>query len=481
MNSDILQIDENSTESLHAQLAESLRRGAASGRYKVGQRLPSIRGLADRLNLSPGTIQAAYRELEAEGLVESRPRSGIYLVKRPMFAKAAETKTFNGGEGGRSRMKGQAATPSFYLHRIEPNLRYHPLSEFCHLLAELAASDQSLGAYEDYRGAASLRLALAELFALDRIPADPENGILVTAGAQQAIALLARQHSGLRIAMEDPAYPGARLAFTAAGAEIVPLTSGASGFNAEAFEKTVKRTSIDLFYVCPGYGNPSGFSWSIDTRERVLRAAARHGVVIAEDDFLRDLNYTGENLPALAALAGRFKTDVVYIRTFSKCLLPALRIAGVAAAPERINRLLELKYAQDICGSSLLQRPLGVFLSSGSYQTHLEKARKAYHKVRQALRNTMPIEGLSLGDPPGGLCLLGHLDGGRDPERFLAECQNLGIWLADGCSYWTRPEEGKGFFRLSFGLLEADEAPVLAGLLREAAARAKRQSVGNIL
>lgn len=449
-----VQIDHNSDIPLHRQISDGIERAIASGQLKSDRNLPSVRELSARLSVSPATVSAAYRELVARRVVEARSRSGY----RAAAAVGKEERAL-----GRATRADGVPYP---LHRIEPNLARHPTAEFGRLVAELAAEGNGVGGYEDYRGYGPLREALADLFGADGVGAggrgvDAERGILVTNGAQHAIALAARAvgASG-RVAMEDPAYPGARLAFQAAGAEIVSIPMTDEGPDAAALEAAASRGPIDLFYCCPAYGNPSGRSWSAEARERILATAARWGIAVLEDDFLGDLDYLGEGLPLLASLAPKAGARVIHVRTFSKCLLPGLRIAGVAAAPQTIDRLLPVKTVDDICGSSFLQRPLARFLAEGRYRRHLEAVRPHYRAVREAVRARAAsgAGGIVYDDPPGGLCLLGTLPAGVDVERFAEACKAEGALVSPGPSYWARESDGAGRFRIGFGCLESGEA-----------------------
>lgn len=453
-----IQLDKQSGLPLHEQISASLKRAIKAGALQ-GKRLPSVRGLAQRLAVSPSTVAAAYRTLVAGHLVEAAPRSA-FLVAADVTPRA--------GDGVLS------------LDKIQPHLRHHPVAEFGRLVAEVAGRDESAGGYEDYRGHGRLRELLADLNREAGFPADPQLELLVTAGAQQAIALMARLAGpGARIAVEDPTYPGAHVAFQRAGAVLTAIPAGSEGPDLKVLEKVAG--SLDLMYCCPTYGNPSGRSWSVKTRERVAALAARKGFVILEDDYLGDLDYLDEKLPRLKALAPGAK--IVHIRTFSKCLLPALRIAGVTADPRTIDLLLKEKMGGDITGSALLQRALALFLERGSYRDHLARVRPFYRSVREALRRELAagVTNIRYGDPPGGLCLLGELPTDVDGVRFAEECRSLGAAIAPGKDYFIKPADGASSFRICFGSIEPEDAPAVARILARAGERAALGTEGTSL
>ncbi len=444
-----IQIDEDSDLPLHEQISEAMARCIRAGAAR-GARLPSVRGLAARIKVSPATVAFAYRTLVARHLVEASPRSGYVVAAR-----------FDNSDG-----KGPLS-----LEKIEPNLRRLPTAEFGAVLAEIAETDPSSGGYEDYRGNRRLRERLADLDTEAGFSADPDMNIIVTAGAQQAIALCARiLGSGRRVAMEDPTYLGARIAFARAGAEIVPVPAGRDGPDLAALEKAAD--SVDLFYACPTYANPTGRSWSVEVRERVAALAAKKGLVVIEDDFLGDLDYLGERLPRLKALAP--EAGIIHVRTFSKCLLPSLRIAGVTADPRTVDLLQKEKTWSDVAGSALLQRALATFLERGGYRAYLERVRPFYRKLREALRKELGRGGAGIvyGDPPAGLCLFSTLPEGVDGSRFVEECRRLGVTVSPGRDYHLDPADGASSFRIGFGGLEPEDAPLLARTLERACERA---------
>ena len=451
-----IQLDEESGDPLHEQIFRAFEKAILAGNGR-GAKLPSVRGLAARLSVSPSTVTAAYRVLVARHLVEAAPRSG-YVVA--------------------SGSRGRDPELPLFLDKIEPNLRWHPVADFGRLAAEIAETDLSSGGYEEYRGNRRLREQLACLGKEAGFAADPELNVLVTAGAQQAIALSAGIFGpGARVAIEDPTYPGARIAFQRAGCTITAVPSGKEGPDLAALEKI--SASIDVLYCCPTYGNPQGYSWSVKTRERVAALAKRKGFVVIEDDFLGDLDYLDERLPRLKALAPQAK--IIHIRTFSKCLLPALRIAGVTADPKTIDLLLKQKIWSDITGSALLQRSLAAFLERGLYREHLVRARPFYQKLREAFRAELAAgwDGPVFGDPPAGLCFLGRLPAGVDGTRFVSECRALGIVPTAGREYFLSPERGSSFFRIGFGGLEPEDAPRVAKILRFAFERSSLGPEGS--
>jgi DNA-binding transcriptional MocR family regulator len=450
-----IQIDRAAEKPVHAQISDGYALAIREGRLPQGTALPSVRALSARLGTSPATVVAAYRELCSDGLVTAAPRSAFRVSGGAAAADVPERREFQ-------------------LNRIEPDLRIHPVAEFAGLLFEMASADCSIGGYEEYRGHLGLRQAIAELDREIGIASDPDSGLLITAGAQQALTLIARSFEpGVTVAVEDPCYPGARLAFANAGARIVPVRMTDDGPDPDSLREISVPGAIAAFYCCPTYCNPTGKTWSQGARLRVMEAASRGGFLLVEDDYLGDLDYLDEAPARLAALAPRFpKAHVLRIRTFSKCLLPALRLAGVSAEPALVDRLLALKVADDLGCSAFMQRTLARFIRQGRYHRHLERVRPRYRHAREALRTALvgvrsPV---SFDDPPAGLCLLGRVADGIDAHRFVTECAKGGLLVSPGGDYWHRPADGADRFRMGFGSLAPDEIPTVIAIIERAAA-----------
>lgn len=463
MISVLAQIDHGASIPVRAQIAGAYAEAIRDGRLTPGTALPSVRALSGRLGVSPATVVAAYRELCSRGLAAASPRSGFRVVGiKP--GHATERKDFQ-------------------LNRIEPDLRIHPVAEFASLIFELASTDSSIGGYEEYLGHLGLRQAITDLDREIGIESEPANGMLITSGAQQALSLIARAlEPGAAVAVEDPCYPGVRMAFAGAGARLTPIRMTDDGPDPESLRSIASPGAITAFYCCPTYCNPTGRSWSEAARRSVMEAASTGGFMLIEDDYLGDLDYLGEAPTRLAALAPDYpNARVVRIRTFSKCLLPALRLASVTGEASLITRLLSLKVADDLGCSAFLQRALARFIRQGSYHRHLERVRPRYRATREALRSALTgMQGpVSFDDPPGGLCLLGGVASDIDPNRFVVECAKGGVLISPGVDYWHSPTDGTNRFRIGFGSLSPEEIPLVISAIEQAAARSGVFSGGH--
>ncbi|WP_285115310.1 PLP-dependent aminotransferase family protein [Leifsonia sp. fls2-241-R2A-40a] len=334
-------------------LADRIRLLVLDGRIPIGTRLPAERDLAGRLELSRTTVAAAYRQLREAGFIDSVRGSGSVtrLPGRTLPLPAV------GGEGmldftkaslpAASSLPAAARAAAEDLPRFLPDPGYDPV------------------------GLPHLRAEIAERYTRRGLPTSADQ-ILVTVGAQQAIALIARTFLGRgdRVVIEVPTYPHAIEAIRLAGARLVPITVTApeegphrlgdqnDGWDADAIEQTFRRANPALAYLIPDFHNPTGASMSPETRERVLAAAAGHGAIVVADETTAelDIDRVGEYLPmpryADAASAG---APLIMIGSASKTLWGGLRIGWIRAERSHIQRLIAAKPATDL-GTPVLEQ-----------------------------------------------------------------------------------------------------------------------------
>jgi DNA-binding transcriptional MocR family regulator len=334
-------------------LADRVRLLVLDGRIPIGTRLPAERDLAGRLELSRTTVTAAYRQLRAGGFLDSVRGSGsVARLPGPTLALPLA-----GGEGMLDFTK--AALPAA---SSLPAAARAAAEELPHFLPDSGY---------DPVGLPHLRQAIADRYTERGLPTTADQ-VLVTVGAQQAIALIARTFlaRGDRALVEMPTYPHATEALKLAGARLLPITVtppedgphalGAEddGWDVAAAEQAIRRASPALAYLIPDFHNPTGASMSPSTRERLLAAAAAHGMIVVGDETTAelDIDRVGEYLP-LPAFAQRQAGDapVLLIGSASKSLWGGLRIGWIRAEPPLIQRLISAKPSTDL-GTPMIEQ-----------------------------------------------------------------------------------------------------------------------------
>ncbi len=384
-------------------LGTQLKKAIAAGRLAPGSKLPATRQAGRLLGVSRNTAAAVYEQLACEGYLVSRRGSGTYVAPRPAPARrpapaGAAAYPLNefwqrpdiAGAIGfwRERTQGPPAADGARAVELRPGLvdaSLFPFETFRQMnarrLRSLERNPADYKSPQGHQGNYHLRSAITRYVALTRAVACDSDDVLVTSGAQQAFDLLARvlvTAGRTVVAIEDPGYPPLRVPFAAAGARIVPVPVDAEGL-------VVERLPPDagVICVCPSHQYPLGVSLSPRRRQALIEFARRRGAVLIEDDYDGEFRFEGS---PLAALRTADSADVVfYVGTFSKCMLPALRLGFVVAPAWALPALTAAKNALDWHCSVPIQLAVASFISDGHLARHVRRMREIYRVRRERL------------------------------------------------------------------------------------------------
>jgi GntR family transcriptional regulator / MocR family aminotransferase len=393
-------LDRSRPESLTTQMVDQIREAIRCARIGPGTRLPSSRRLSEQLAISRNTVVRAYDLLLMEGIVESRPASGIYVAEQLPRSSASMHPVSDAGDPvlqprmpmplRQRRLQGAPhAAPARLLYDFfpgRPSADLFPLKTWRRLLQGNLSHGGGAGLtqYGDAAGLPALRTAIANHLAVGRgIVADPSR-IIVVSGIQEGLTLAARLYlaRGVLSVVEDPCYQGAALAFEAAGAEVASVAVDQDGL----IPDYLPQRTASLLYTTPSHQYPTGSTLSAERRLEVIAWARRYGCYIVEDDYDCDIRYQGSHLPPLAALA---PDCTIYIGTFSKSLGAGLRL-GYMVVPEHIaDAVCNEKRLLNNGNPWLEQATLADFMHSGSYAAHLLRVRSHYKENRDTLVATL--------------------------------------------------------------------------------------------
>jgi GntR family transcriptional regulator/MocR family aminotransferase len=327
-----------------------------------------------------------------------------------------------------------------------------PVKQFRRALHEVLGRDgrEALG-YGERPGYRPLRERIAHILATQGIQARPEQ-LLITSGAQQGLALAARLllRPGDVVLVESPTYAGAIDLFRSLDVRLAGVPVDDEGMQVDLAEEVLRVTRPRLIYTMPTFQNPTGTCLSLARRRHLLALADRYNVPLVEDEFVGDLRYEGAAQPPLAALdpGGR----VIYMGTFSKMLMPGLRLGYLLASGPVYDRLLACKRVDDLASSSLIQRALETYITVGRYQGHLQRACQLYRRRRDAmadaLRHYLPEDTHWL-VPMGGLFIWLRLPDGLTSDELLPFARAEGVAFAPGGLFFGggRPQP---YLRLNF-------------------------------
>jgi DNA-binding transcriptional MocR family regulator len=336
----------------YAALADRIRLLTLDGRIPSDSRLPAERDLSARLGLSRTTVTAAYRQLRDSGYVRSLRGSGSVVVL-PGSAPTLEAVP-------------QAGVLDFSKAAM-------PALPWLADVAARAAADLPRhlgGSGFDPIGIPELRAAIADRYTARGLATGPEQ-IMVTSGAQHAIALIARVVIGRgdRTLIEMPTYPHAVEALRAAGARLVPVSVSAGGpaedpatrgWDETALIQTLQRSNPTLGYLMPDFHNPTGQTMPEEQRVRVLTAAARQGTMLIADETIGELGIDrkGTFLPFAAYAdrsAGSAADTAVSIGSVGKTVWGGIRIGWIRAERSLIRKLVGARSAGDL-GTPILEQ-----------------------------------------------------------------------------------------------------------------------------
>jgi GntR family transcriptional regulator/MocR family aminotransferase len=471
----------------YRQVYAALRRAILTGELAGGSKLPSTRALALSTRLSRITIQLAFEQLLAEGYVEARVGSGTYvlagveptapvqLAERPAAPRpprlsalarrlAGGTPLLSGRGHGRPR-------PRYDFRHGSPDLAALPRARWRRLLGrQTRRGERSAYDYGPAAGAPPLREAIAAYLRRARGLVCTAAQVVIVNGSQQGLDLCGRLllDPGDAALIEEPGYEGARSAWRAAGARIVPLRVDDDGLDIARLPAGARPR---LAYVTPAHQFPTGAVLSLPRRLALLDWARRADALIVEDDYDGEFHFDGRPLAPLQALDRDAR--VLYLGTFSKVMFPALRLGYLVVPPQLARLFADAKALADGGTSALEQQALAQFIAGGSFERHLRRARQRHGARRAALLAAIAHH---LGDrvrvsgANAGLHILLHLP--RLPaaagEALVRRAAQREVGVYSAAPYYARPPRHTVLV-LGYSGLEPDEIgtgiELLAGLL----------------
>ncbi|HYI20112.1 MAG TPA: PLP-dependent aminotransferase family protein [Solirubrobacteraceae bacterium] len=457
-----MHLDPDGREPLRHQLAAELRSAIRAGRLRAGVRLPASRALATQLGVSRGVVTDAYEQLTAEGFLASRQGAGTTVAG--VTAGAAPP-------GGPA--PAPAARPRFDFTPTSPDVSLFPRTLWAKALTRAAgtAPDAALD-YQDGRGRAELREALAGHLGRVRGTACEPDDIVVCAGYHQATVLLCEllaARGARRIAFEDPSLRDHWRVAVRAGLEPVPVALDGDGLRADALE----GTGADAVVITPSHQFPTGAVMGAERRHELLAWARRGRRLIVEDDYDAEFRYDRRPLGALQGLDPSY---VAYVGTASKTLAPMLRLGWVIAPRALAPALGEIKDAADQGSPALDQIALADLLASGAHERHLRSVRRAYAERRALLVGELgaAVAGATIEGAAAGVHLVLALPAPLDAARLASATAAHGVAAASVESYARRPPGTAQRLVLGYGRIPTPSVrpavAALAAALRDAAA-----------
>ncbi|QTD40187.1 PLP-dependent aminotransferase family protein [Sporosarcina sp. Te-1] len=440
----LIELDKQSPVPLYEQIYNQIKNDITEGKLEVGAKLPSKRKLEDFLNLSQTTIELAYSQLVAEGFISTKPRQGYYVQAIEELAYIQPTNTAKVSvtpEKEKVQLDfspGQIDTDSFPFTMWKKYAKEVMDDSSKHLL--------SLG---HPHGDLELRRDIARYLYHSRgVDCTPEQ-IIVGSGTEQLLPLLIRILGPAAVyAIEDPGYPLTHHVFFHNNREAVPIPVDEEGMNVQALQ----QTEATVAYVTPSHQFPTGTVLSAARRTALLNwAAAEENRYIIEDDYDSEFRYTGRPIPSLQGMDK--SGSVIYVSTFSKSLMPSLRIAYMVLPPRLLEHYTNafIHYASTV--PRFDQHILAKFMEDGHFSRHLNRMRKLYKRKLYLLTDTLGAYApeITYSGEEAGMHIIIKVQIGENEEMLIDQARSKGIRVYGLNGYMKKRTGREPSILLGFG------------------------------
>ncbi|MGG3466905.1 PLP-dependent aminotransferase family protein [Neobacillus pocheonensis] len=457
-------LDDKGDKPLYIQLANYIKQEILSGRIKREEKLPSKRNLSQYLGLSLNTIQSAYDQLSAEGYVDSRPRKGLFV--------AAIEEDINSNryypQISEAKFEQLKANVKIDFNSGKVDLEHFPFPIWRKLTMQSLYADQSeVFNNGDPQGELLLREQIAtQLFASRGVRCNPDQ-IIIGAGTQVLMCLLALIIGKDKFyALENPGFHRTRTVLQDLGVETIAIPLDENGI----YVKGLKNSGAHVVYVTPSHQFPFGMVMPISRRMELLKWAEDYKGYIIEDDYDGEYRYKGQPIPSLQGLDTR--GNVVYLGTFSKSLIPSIRISYMVLPATLLTKYQEhfTIYKQTV--SRLHQNTLYHFMKDGHWQSHLNKMRTLYRKKHAILMSSIKKD---FGDKVNvigensGLHIVLELKNNMQENELINSALKVGVKVYPLSMYYHNSQECMGSkVILGFGGLSESQIEKGIRLLKQA-------------
>jgi GntR family transcriptional regulator/MocR family aminotransferase len=471
---------------LYLQLESEIIRLICRGILKPGQALPSSRELAKSLKLNRKTVVATYEELNAQGWVETRERSGVYVSgslpdtsvrtikenskklmssRQPGYALIQRTSDVATGTGIAMKINDpEIPAPVYKIDDGFPDPRIAPVEELVREYRRFGKgrlANQFL-MYGPEHGSFRLRVELAKFLNRTRGMQITEKEILITKGTQMAIYLSAQLliRPGDIVFVPEPGYLDANQAFKLAGANLVFIPVDKEGIDIDRVEQLCKKRVPRLIYIIPHHHRPTTVTLSAERRMRLMNLARKYRFALLEDDYDFDYHFTSDPLLPLSSLDT--ERHIIYVGSFCKSIAPGIRMGFMVAPEIVINEAAAIRKLIDRQGEQLLEEAVAELLDTGDISRHIKKSHRVY---QQRLDNTcrLLLEQLSayltFDRPNGGLAIWAAYRKNISARAVAQHAGRLGLKISDGCNYFFQPDTSSpdNFIRIGYCSLDEKE------------------------
>ncbi|MDE4132642.1 PLP-dependent aminotransferase family protein [Phaeobacter sp. QD34_3] len=465
---------------LQAQIQEMIAEGVLSGRFRIGEKLPSSRKLASHLGISRITVTLAYTELLANDYLTSRGRSGYYVSESapipPSYTppqssndavdwSKAIAQSFTGGDTPHKPQDWRSYRYPFIYGQADPALFDHANWRLCALRA-LGQKDFSALTNDYFDQDDPLLIEYIARHTLPRrgVIARPEQ-ILITLGAQNALWLTIQLllNRGRKAAIEDPTYYTLRdqLAHMRCQMDCIPV-------DGDGLPPDEIAEDTDVIFCTPSHQSPTTATMPMARRKALLQKAHDIDAVIVEDDYEFEMSFLGAPSPALKSLDTEGR--VVYIGSFSKSLFPGLRLGYLVGSEAFIRQARALRASVLRHPPGHIQRTVAYFLSLGHYDSQIRRMAKELHNRRLVIEEAVATHGLEISGVGvyGGSSLWMRAPDGVDTVTAAKHLKEKSVIIEPGAPFFSADHRRNNYYRLGYSSIPANRIEPGLALLGEA-------------
>ena len=436
-------LDEKSGLPMYRQLYDSIKEKICGGCPAVGEKMSSIRRISEELGVSRTTVEQAYQQLCVEGYLDSRPQSGYY-VEAAVIEKSA---------GSSNEISQNEPEP---LVKYDFGSRYidarsSDLDLWRKYVRSVLSREDIVSSYGHYQGEPELRVQLARFGSLLRGVNSSPDRIVIGAGVQPLLSLicgLLGERAG-RVGIEYPCFPHAERVFRDFRLTITELGQDKYGVTPQE----LYSSKIDVLYLNPSNTESLGRPMPVSRRAQLLEWAERTDGLIIEDDYNGALRFRSRPVPSMQGMDGGER--VIYLGSFSKLLMPSVRISYMALPPALAELYRSRGAAYNQTSSKIEQLALAEFIRDGQIEKRLRRLRKIYSEKSELLISLLneyfgSTAGIRLAET--ALCAELSVSCGKDSRELAAAALAAGVRVIP-----TDTGKGSAKLRLSFAGIASED------------------------
>ncbi|GAA3660764.1 PLP-dependent aminotransferase family protein [Asaccharospora irregularis] len=410
---------------------------------QANEKLPPIRKLAKYMGVNNTTVVKSYELLEKEGYVYKTVGSGT-------FASSLSNEKPNTVTEGEDII---------HLDNGNPSTGIFPIEDFKSAVNMALTHDgSSIFEYDEGLGSEDLRGKIVEYLKTRNIDTEKEN-IQIISGAQQGIDIVCKgliNYSDV-VFVEEPTYNGAIEVFKSRGAKIISIPMLDDGIDIGILKLKLEKIKPKLIYTMPNFQNPTGISYSTYKKKKLIELAEEYGFYIIEDDFISDFAFNSLDNNPLKSYDD--KNRVIYIKSFSKILMPGLRIGVVEIPNELLQKVLWAKYSSDISTPGLIQRSMYYYMENFDWDEYLKNIENIYtqkYNFAQSLIKEKLSSKLNVRNSNGGINFFLELPRGYLSRDFTEFMRKKGVSMLPGTYFFDNLVDDR-YFRINIARASIQE------------------------